>query len=278
MKKLTFLLSLLSSVSYGFMISPEKLPEDLSKISAQEIVELMQEYNSTYTAKTGFTQQIRSGGKVIDNRNGVIKSIKYKAGGKILDKTLFRFTTSVKRGVTFLSIEREGDKDNDQYLYIPALKRPRKLASTEKQNDFEDTDFTNEDLGGLTVTDYTYKKKRKLKSIDGIECIVIIAKAKDKGARFPKKKIYVSRKHLLPIQVQYYDRDKKVDRILKASDIKEFKVKTNKRGVIYLATTLYAKNLKSNHETILKIPSDQIELELVLSESDFTSSRMNLGW
>jgi hypothetical protein len=72
-----------------------------------------------------------------------------------LSRGMFRFIDSMKRGLTFLTIETHGP-DINQYLYAPAIGRPRRIASQDRQNNFEDTDLTYEDLGGLKLDDYTY--------------------------------------------------------------------------------------------------------------------------
>ena len=98
---------------------------------------------------------LKSGDSVSDVRKVVIKQKTY---GDLI-RALFRFMDSLKRGVTFLTIETHGP-DNDQYLYLPSLERPRKVASSDRQNDFEDTDFTNEDMGARKIDDYTYQRRK----------------------------------------------------------------------------------------------------------------------
>ena len=84
-------------------------------------------------------------------------SMKSKKIGEGLKKHIFRFTDSRYRGTTFLSIDNRGS-DTTYYLYLNTVGRPRRLSSGEKQNQFIDTDFTNEELGGFDLDDYTYNR------------------------------------------------------------------------------------------------------------------------
>lgn len=269
-----FFLSL--SFAWALEITPPVVPQDTTKLTGREIIDIMDRYNDAFTEVVNFKLEVKQNGKLLDERQGIIRSLKFKKGDEILGKSIFRFTTSVKRGVTFLSIEAPGSSDNEQYLYLPSLKRPRRLAVTERQNDFEDTDLTNEDLGGKKIDDYTYEKKEKDEVVDGIECFSVIARAKKVDARFPKKKILVSKKYFLPVQVQYYDKDGKLDRALKFTDITEFKSTANKRGFINMPLGIYAKNMKTNHETLIIINKTEVKIDTSLKESDFVSERMNL--
>jgi hypothetical protein len=265
-----------ASLAWSLEIIPPVIPQDTSKLTGREIIDIMDRYNDSYTESVDFKLEVKQNGKLLDERQGIIRSIKFKQGNEILGKSLFRFTTSVKRGVTFLSIEASGAADNEQYLYLPSLKRPRRLAVTERQNDFEDTDLTNEDLGGKKIDDYTYERKQKDETVDGAECFSVIARSKKTDARFPKKKMLISKKYFLPIQVQYYDKDGKLDRALKFTGITEFKSSSNKSGLIHMPLGIYAKNMKTNHETLITISATGVKVDSPLKESDFVSEKMNL--
>ncbi|MBI5063594.1 MAG: outer membrane lipoprotein-sorting protein, partial [Desulfatitalea sp.] len=124
---------------------------------------------------------LKSGETVSDTRKVIIKE---KTDGE-LSRAVFRFIDSMKRGLTFLTIETSGP-NNDQYLYTPAIGRPRQIASQDRQNNFEDTDLTNEDLGGLKLDDYAYSRGNDA-TVEGRACFKVTATAKAAEARFPKR-------------------------------------------------------------------------------------------
>ena len=63
-----------------------------------------------------------------------------------LTKTYIRFTSPAAiKGTAFLTWEYE-DRDDDQFLYLPALRRVRRIVARQKKNRFVNTDYTYEDM------------------------------------------------------------------------------------------------------------------------------------
>ena len=206
---------------------------------------------------------LKSGKKAVDVRKVIIK----QKTTENLIRALFRFMDSLKRGVTFLTIEIDGP-DNDQYLYIPSLERPRKVAASDRQNDFEDTDFTNEDLGARKIDDYTYQRRKDVKMGDRL-CFKLIARAKDPSARFPKHISWIDQETFVPVQVKVYGRDNQLERVMAAGDIQPV-------GDIHIPFKTVSKNLKRDHTTILKVISAQANTGLDIHE--FNKARMGETW
>jgi len=56
----------------------------------------------------------------------------------------------------FLSWNDDNEsKDDDQWLYLPALKKVRRISAGDKKDSFMGTDFTYDDMGKWKVEDYT---------------------------------------------------------------------------------------------------------------------------
>ncbi len=206
---------------------------------------------------------LKSGDSVSDVRKVVIKQRTY---GNLI-RALFRFMDSLKRGVTFLTIETHGP-DNDQYLYLPFLERPRKVASSDRQNDFEDTDFTNEDMGARKIEDYTYQRRKDTKLRDRL-CYKVVARSKDPSSRFPKHISWIDQKTFVPLQVKVYGRDNQLEKVLAAGDIRPV-------GTIHIPYKTVSKDLKRNHTTILEAKSAQVDTGL--DEHDFDDAKMGTTW
>ena len=207
---------------------------------------------------------LKSGEEVMDTRQVMLKEWTAEGG---LSRALFRFMDSLKRGVTFLTIETDGP-DNDQYLYLPSLGRARKIATQDHQNDFEDTDFTNEDLGGRKVDDYLYQR-RDDETVGGRTCYKIMARAKDRDARFPKHTTWLDRETFVPVQIKAYGRDNQLERVIVAGKIQ-------KVGNIHIPFKTVAKNMKRNHLTILDV--SRAEANVGLDPLDFRKENMGETW
>lgn len=73
------------------------------------------------------------------------------------DRLLIRFTYPPDiRGTGFLVWEHPASED-ERFLYLPSLKRVRRIAGSEAQESFVGSDFTYEDIGGREFDDYTYR-------------------------------------------------------------------------------------------------------------------------
>jgi Outer membrane lipoprotein-sorting protein len=118
---------------------------------------------------------------------------------------IFHSPASVE-GTRFLTITRDGGAD-DQWIYLPALRRVRRIAASEGDSEFMGTDFTYSDLAGGDINDATYRLLRE-GSIDGeptyvVECTPVA----DSNSNYSRLIQWVSRDKGLPIRVEFYDQD-----------------------------------------------------------------------
>lgn len=206
---------------------------------------------------------LKRGEEAVDVRKVLIKE---KTDGD-LSRALLRFMDSLKRGITFLTIETHGP-DNDQYIYLPAIGRPRKIASQDRQNDFEDTDFTNEDLGGRKIEDYTYQRRQDA-ALSGTDCFRYVATAKDASARFPRHTVWVDKESRIPMQVVLTGRDNRTARIMVSGDIRKI-------GGIHIPFKVVSRDVKGNHTTILDVTEALVDQGV--DPGDFDPARMGEVW
>ena len=76
------------------------------------------------------------------------------------DKSLVIFDSPGDvRGTAFLSHTKKADSDN-QWLYLPALKRVKRIASSNKAGPFMGSEFSYEDIASQEVEEYTYNYLR----------------------------------------------------------------------------------------------------------------------
>lgn len=60
-------------------------------------------------------------------------------------------------GILMFSYEEASGKDDDQWLYLPALRQSRRIATNSKEGPFLGTDFSFADIERLRVNDYLYE-------------------------------------------------------------------------------------------------------------------------
>ena len=180
-----------------------------------------------------------------------------KEGG---DKSLMEFLSPADvKGTKFLNYEHI-KKDDDQWLYLPALKRVKRIASKNKSGSFMGSEFSYEDLSSFDIDKYTYKGEAEIVTLDG--------KKMYKGERYPVSKnsgytkqiSWIDTQEFLIMQVDYYDRKHE---LLKTASFHDY----TKISGIWRIGKIIMKNHQNDKQTILIWEDDTIKNGL--KEKDF---------
>ena len=114
-----------------------------------------------------------------------------------LVKTYLRFTSPPSiEGTAFLTWENE-DRNDDQFLYLPELRRVRRIVSSQKDNRFVNTDYTYEDLERRKVDEDVHRIIGE-ESYNGRKCWVLESIPKDMDdSQYSKRSAGSSKTHIL---------------------------------------------------------------------------------
>jgi hypothetical protein len=78
------------------------------------------------------------------------------------------------RGTAYLNFDWDDtDRDDDSWLYLPALQRVKRLATGDKSDSFLGSDFTYADINGFEIDWYDYRFINESELVDGQDCWVI---------------------------------------------------------------------------------------------------------
>ncbi len=197
------------------------------------------------------------------SRSRELTSIEKKfEDGIFKSKSLLRFSQPKEvKGTGFLTWDR-ADEADDQWLYLPALKKVKRIRTKEKGRSFMGTDFSYDDLSGraLDVDEYTLLGEGV---VHGSDCYKVKAKPKEKGSQYSSRIVWVEKKNSLMKRVEFFNKKGMPSKIL---DIPEHV----KNGDYWTATKMIMKNLKNNHRTeliVLKVDYDQGLKDIVFTES-----------
>jgi len=110
-------------------------------------------------------------------------------------------------GILMFSYEEASGKDDDQWLYLPALRQSRRIATNSKEGPFLGTDFSFADIERLRVNDYQYQHQGMVE-LDGRQLHKISASTAD-GLENPRtgynrRTIYVDAERQLIIKDEFY--------------------------------------------------------------------------
>lgn len=168
------------------------------------------------------------------------------------------------KGTTFLSFEYdEAGKEDDRWIYLPAMRRVRRISGSSKNDYFMGSDFTYDDIGDRDIEEYTYKLLGEEDCFGG-RCWKIESTAKDPIDTGYSKTISLIRKDALKaVYVEYYDRD---NRLLKKLEVKEL----NSQKGFWTIMSMEMNNVQSRHKTYFTIKN--IEYDTEVSDSLFRAA------
>lgn len=205
-------------------------------------------------AKMSMTLINASGSK--RERSMYMKVLEKEGGNKSLMEFL---TPSDVKGTKFLSYEHAA-KDDDQWLYLPALKRVKRIASRNKSGSFMGSEFSYEDLSAFNIDKYNYSGEAEVVELNGKKVYKSVRTPKSKDSGYTKQVSYVDMQTFLAQKVEYYDRNKE---LLKVSTFSEYK----KLDGLWRVGRIKMLNVQNDKQTILQWSDEKIKLGL--KEKDF---------
>ena len=131
--------------------------------------------------------------------------IKVLEGADDGNKSLFVFDEP--RGVkgTALLIHSHRKGPDDQWLYLPALKRVKRISSSNRSGSFMGSEFSYEDLGAQQVEKFTYKYLRD-EACGKLKCTVVERKPAGKGSGYTRQIVWRDKDELRVWKIRYFDR------------------------------------------------------------------------
>jgi len=147
------------------------------------------------------------------------------------------------KGTAFLSFTHKTGTD-DQWLYLPALKRVKRIASRNKSGSFMGSEFAYEDITSQEVEKYTYKYLRN-EACGELECIVTERYPEDKNSGYTRQVAYYDTQEYRPQKIVYYDRK---NTLLKTLTYKSYRQYIDK---YWRADEMFMKNHQTGKTTLL---------------------------
>lgn len=176
------------------------------------------------------------------------------------DKSLIEFLSPADVAGTKLLTYENFDRDDDQWLYLPALKRVKRIASKNKSGSFMGSEFSYEDISSWSIEKYNYKGEATEEKFNEIECYKYERIPKDKYSGYTKQLVWVNKENFTVVKIEYFDRKSE---LLKVAMFENQKIKG-----VWRTKKIQMKNLQSRKETILTWENDEIKLGL--KEKEFS--------
>ncbi len=184
-------------------------------------------------------------------------------------KIITKFISPAEVKGTGLLVYDYEDKDDDMWIYLPAIRKVRRIVSSEKGKSFMGSEFSNADMSKPNLNDYTYKLLGT-EEYNGKACWKIESTplnddiAYDNG--FSRKIALIDKNSHFTYKVIYYDLN---DELHKEMIISNYKEVGNGK---YLARNMEMDNLQNGRKSILTI--DKLQNGSNLSENNFTPAAL----
>lgn len=123
-------------------------------------------------------------------------------------------------GTAFLSHTKILDAD-DQWLYLPALKRVKRISSANKSGPFVGSEFAYEDLVSFEVDKYTYKWLRD-ETCGALSCFVVERVPLYESSGYTRQVVWVDQEEYRVLKVDFYDRRDSLLKTMVQSEFQEY--------------------------------------------------------
>ena len=177
------------------------------------------------------------------------------------DKTLIVFDRPPDIDGTALLTYTHITQPDDQWLYLPALKRVKRISSANKSGPFVGSEFAYEDLVSAEVAKYTYRYLRD-EPCGNLTCFVVERFPVDENSGYSRQISWVDTDEYRLQKIEFYDRKNALLKTLTLSDYRQYLDK------YWRSMTLNMENHQTGKSTQLAYSDYQFRTGL--SDRDFT--------
>ena len=170
----------------------------------------------------GFGDTVAELTMILGNAKGdeTVRKLKVKTleGRSDGDKSMLIFNAPPDvRGTALLTFAHKIGND-DQWLFLPALKRVKRIASNNRAGSFMGSEFAYEDLSAQEVEKFTYRYIGE-ETLDGADCFIVERRPVDKKSGYTRQVVWYDQEQYRILKVDFYDRK---DALLKTMSARNY--------------------------------------------------------
>jgi hypothetical protein len=174
------------------------------------------------------------------------------------------------RRLTFM-IWKYPERDDDRWIYVPAVDLIRRIAAEDRYSSFVGSDFSYEDVSGRDVSEDTHTRLDD-ETFDGREVFVIESIPRT-AAAFTRRVSWIDKEHFLPLKIEYYDVQDQLQRVFTANAIEVITAGDEDDSRVYptiMKRTM--SNVRTGHRTEVTVMS--VNYNVGLNDGDFSERHM----
>ena len=161
------------------------------------------------------------------------------------------------RRMTFL-VWKYPDREDDRWIYIPAVDLVRRIAAEDKRSSFAGSDFTYEDVSGRDVGDDDHRLLRE-EDLGGRKTWVVESRPRDR-VDYSRRLVWIDQETYLPLREEYYDLQGGRYKVFTAEEIREIRGKKGQAYPTVVRRTMT--NEKTGHRTVVTYEDVQYDVGL----------------
>lgn len=190
-----------------------------------------------------------------------LKSLEDREDG---DKLLLIFDAPADvQGTALLTFTHKSGPD-DQWLFLPALKRVKRISSSNRSGPFVGSEFAYEDFTSQEVEKYTYRYLRD-ETVNGQDCFVVERRPVEAGSGYTRQVTWLDKEAYRLQRVDYYDRK---ETLLKTLTVRDY---TQYQDRFWRASEMHMENHQNGKSTTLRFLDYQFGTGLTERQFDQNS-------
>ncbi len=173
----------------------------------------------------GFTDFTANMKMVLKNKNGDtstrlirIRTLEIKSDG---DKSMSIFDQPADVKGTKMLTYSHGLEADDQWLYLPALKKVKRISSRNKSGPFMGSTYAFEDLGSQEIEKFRYRYLRN-EACGAWDCYVVERFPEYRHSGYTRQIAWIDSEAYRVVKVEFYDRKKSLLKTLQSTDFKQY--------------------------------------------------------
>ncbi|MBL4829933.1 MAG: outer membrane lipoprotein-sorting protein [Aliivibrio sp.] len=253
----------LKNISAAVVLIAMTVPSFADEVKGLEIA------TERKTRDLGWQDSVASMSMILNNAQGETSSRKIRIKTLEIDNdgdkglTIFDEPFDVK-GTAFLNFAHT-TKADDQWIYLPALKRVKRIGSRNKSGPFMGSEFAYEDLSSFELEKYSFNYLGD-ELIGGINMFKLEQIPTDKYSGYTKQVVWLDHQEYRPYKVEFYDRKNSLLKTLSLSNYKHYLDKYWRAHQLVM----------TNHQTgkMTTLTTHDLQFQTGLTDRDFSKSSL----
>lgn len=229
--------------------------------SPMQIAEKVADRSQGNDSSSKIKMQLINASGQIRERSLILQSKEFQEG----TRTYLEFIAPPDIAGTKLLIHEHNNSTDDLWLYLPAIRKVRRISSSQKYRSFVGTDFSYADLGSRNVDDYTYKINGQ-DTLRKKVCYILVSNERDGvDTQYHRIVSWVDTMSWIPLKSEMYDENNNLYKRLNTEQLKQF-------SGVWMPQKLTMENVRDDTKTILNF--EDIRINTGLNDNIFTQRNL----